>query len=78
MRSTKSILAISPAAAARGSQLDHFELSHSGQALTCNPETVVIKACADASCSRLVTEQVSASLSLTPDTANNGWVGAAS
>ncbi|MGU5595338.1 DUF6701 domain-containing protein [Aeromonas sanarellii] len=58
-----------------GSQLDHFELSHSGQALTCNPETVVIKACADASCSRLVTEQVSASLSLTPDTANNGWVG---
>lgn len=58
-----------------GSQIDHFELSHSGQALTCNPETVVIKACADASCSRLVTEQVSAVLSLTPDTASNGWVG---
>ncbi|WP_421187623.1 DUF6701 domain-containing protein [Aeromonas sanarellii] len=58
-----------------GSQIDHFEFSHSGQALTCNPETVVIKACADASCSRLVTEQVSASLSLTPDTASNGWVG---
>ncbi|WP_427206248.1 DUF6701 domain-containing protein [Aeromonas media] len=58
-----------------GSQIDHFELSHSGQALTCNPETVVIKACADANCSRLVTEQVSAALSLTPDTASNGWVG---
>ncbi|WP_429109060.1 DUF6701 domain-containing protein [Aeromonas media] len=58
-----------------GTQIDHFELSHSGQALTCNPETVVIKACADASCSRLVTEQVSAALSLTPDTASNGWVG---
>ncbi|WOX48107.1 DUF6701 domain-containing protein [Aeromonas sp. XH] len=58
-----------------GSQIDHFELSHSGQALTCNPETVVIKACADANCSRLVAEQVSASLSLTPDTASNGWVG---
>lgn len=58
-----------------GAQIDHFELSHSGQALTCNPETVVIKACADASCSRLVTEQVSAALSLTPDTASNGWVG---
>ncbi|MBP0602862.1 MSHA biogenesis protein MshQ [Aeromonas sanarellii] len=58
-----------------GAQIDHFELSHSGQALTCNPETVVIKACADASCSRLVAEQVSASLSLTPDTASNGWVG---
>ncbi|MEA9417167.1 DUF6701 domain-containing protein [Aeromonas caviae] len=58
-----------------GSQIDHFELSHSGQALTCNPEAVVIKACADASCSRLVAEQVSASLSLTPDTASNGWLG---
>lgn len=58
-----------------GSQIDHFELSHSGQALTCNPETVVIKACADANCSRLVAEQVSASLSLNPDTASNGWVG---
>ncbi|MGE6285835.1 DUF6701 domain-containing protein [Aeromonas media] len=58
-----------------GTQIDHFELSHSGQALTCNPETVVIKACADASCSRLVTEQVSAALSLSPDTASNGWVG---
>lgn len=58
-----------------GSQIDHFELSHSGQALTCNPEAVVIKACADANCSRLVAEQVSASLSLTPDTASNGWVG---
>lgn len=58
-----------------GSQIDHFELSHSGQALTCNPETVVIRACADASCSRLVTEPVSAALSLTPDTASNGWVG---
>ncbi|WP_429148062.1 DUF6701 domain-containing protein [Aeromonas rivipollensis] len=58
-----------------GAQIDHFELSHSGQALTCNPETVVIKACADTSCSRLVTEQVSAALSLAPDTASNGWVG---
>ncbi|WP_209279900.1 DUF6701 domain-containing protein [Aeromonas taiwanensis] len=58
-----------------GTQIDHFELSHSGQGLTCNPETVVIKACADTSCSRLVTEQVSAALSLSPGTASNGWVG---
>ena len=58
-----------------GTNVDHFELTHSGQALTCNPETVAIKACADASCSRLVTEQVSVTLSLTPDTASNGWVG---
>lgn len=58
-----------------GSQLDHFELTHSGQALTCNPETVVIKACANAGCSQLVTEQVSATLSLSPSSGNNGWVG---
>ncbi|MCH7370976.1 DUF6701 domain-containing protein [Aeromonas sp. MR16] len=58
-----------------GSQLDHFELTHSGQALTCNPETVVIKACANAGCSQLVTEQVSATLSLTPSSGSNGWVG---
>ena len=58
-----------------GSQLDHFELSHSGQALTCNPETVVIKACANAGCSQLVTEQVSATLSLSPSSGSNGWVG---
>ena len=58
-----------------GSQLDHFELTHSGQALTCNPETVVIKACANAGCSQLVTEQVSATLSLSPSSGSNGWVG---
>ena len=57
-----------------GSQIDHFELSHSGLGAHLQPETVVIKACADAGCSRLVTEQVSAVASLAPTPpAMAGW-----
>ncbi|WP_434665215.1 DUF6701 domain-containing protein [Aeromonas sp. NJAU223] len=56
-----------------GNQIDHFEFEHSGNALTCNPETLTIRACANASCSQLVTEQVSATL--TPlKNGSNGWV----
>ncbi|MDM5149505.1 MSHA biogenesis protein MshQ [Aeromonas salmonicida] len=58
-----------------GVQIDHFQLEHSGQALTCNPETVTIKACADAACSALITDPVTATLSLTPTSSSNGWVG---
>ncbi|HEA3089191.1 TPA: MSHA biogenesis protein MshQ [Aeromonas salmonicida] len=58
-----------------GVQIDHFQLEHSGQALTCNPETVTIKACADAACSSLITDPVTATLSLTPTSGSNGWVG---
>lgn len=58
-----------------GVQIDHFQLDHSGQALTCNPETVTIKACADAACSSLITDPVTATLSLTPTSSSNGWVG---
>lgn len=56
-----------------GTQIDHFEFDHSGQALTCNPETLTIRACANASCSQLFTEPVSATL--TPlKSGSNGWV----
>ncbi|MDF2403259.1 DUF6701 domain-containing protein [Aeromonas sp. 5HA1] len=58
-----------------GVQIDHFQLEHSGQALTCNPETVTIKACADAACSALITDPVTATLSLTPTSSSNGWIG---
>lgn len=58
-----------------GVQIDHFQLDHSGQALTCNPETVTVKACADAACTTLITDPVTATLSLTPTSANNGWIG---
>ncbi|GAB3241405.1 MSHA fimbrial biogenesis protein MshQ [Pseudaeromonas pectinilytica] len=46
-----------------GKQIDHFEFDHSGQALTCNPEEMTIRACANASCSALVTDTVTAVLS---------------
>ncbi|WP_290067160.1 DUF6701 domain-containing protein [Aeromonas salmonicida] len=58
-----------------GVQIDHFQLEHSGQALTCNSETVTIKACADAACSTLITDPVTATLSLMPTSSSNGWVG---
>ena len=46
-----------------GKQIDHFEFDHTGQALTCNPEAMTIRACANASCSALVTDTVTAVLS---------------
>lgn len=49
--------------------LDHIEFIHDGAALTCNPEQITIKACANADCSTLVTSDVTASLLPT------GWVG---
>ena len=52
-----------------GEQVDHFEFVHSGNALTCNPETITIKACANASCSSLVTSQVTATLQ-----PSSGWL----
>ncbi|MGH1391648.1 MAG: DUF6701 domain-containing protein, partial [Aeromonas jandaei] len=58
-----------------GVQIDHFQLDYSGQPLTCNPETVTVKACADAACSTLIKDQVTATLSLTPTSASNGWIG---
>ncbi|MGY3891121.1 DUF6701 domain-containing protein [Aeromonas mytilicola] len=56
-----------------GTQIDHFEFDHSGQALTCNPETLIIRACANANCSQLFTDPVSAVL--TPlKNGSNGWI----
>lgn len=56
-----------------GIQIDHFEFDHSGQALTCNPETLTIRACANASCSQLFTDPVSAILTLLKN-GSNGWI----
>ncbi|MBL0563658.1 DUF6701 domain-containing protein [Aeromonas hydrophila] len=53
--------------------IDHFELTHSGHALTCNPEEITIKACGNADCSQLITKPVS--LTLKPQSFNGGyWV----
>lgn len=57
-----------------GVQIDHFEFDHSGNALTCNPETLTIRACANPDCSQLITDQVSASL-LPASSTSGGWIG---
>lgn len=56
-----------------GAQIDHFEFEHSGNALTCNPETLTIRACANDSCSQLITGPVSATL-MPLKNGSNGWV----
>lgn len=57
-----------------GAQIDHFEFVHTGQGLTCNPETVTIRACANANCSQLFTDPLTATL--LPESASEGiWVG---
>lgn len=55
-----------------GVQVDHFELQYSGKPLTCNPEEITIKACANPDCSLLITEQVAVSL-LPQSLQDGGW-----
>ncbi|WP_341304370.1 DUF6701 domain-containing protein [Pseudomonas sp. TMP25] len=43
-------------------QIDHFEFSYAGSALTCNPQPVTIRACLNSSCSTLFTDPVSVTL----------------
>lgn len=57
-----------------GGNVDHFEISYSSSPLTCTPEVMTIRACADASCSQLVTAPVTGTLSLSNSSAAN-WVG---
>ncbi|GAB2909767.1 DUF6701 domain-containing protein [Rheinheimera gaetbuli] len=57
-----------------GQQIDHFEFDYSGQALTCKPETFTIRACKNPSCSELVTDPVSATLS-PAGSAGVNWLG---
>lgn len=47
----------------------HIRIEHTGQGLTCEPATVTVKACADATCSTLYPGSVTTTLSPT------GWVG---
>ncbi|MDP4537757.1 LamG-like jellyroll fold domain-containing protein [Alkalimonas collagenimarina] len=57
-----------------GQQIDHFEFDHTGQALTCQPETLTIRACLNADCSQLYTDAVTATLSPQP-VPGGEWVG---
>lgn len=55
-----------------GVQVHHFEFAHSGQAITCQPEEITIKACANEDCSQLMSGTVTAALTPNPFT-NGGW-----
>jgi MSHA biogenesis protein MshQ len=52
-----------------GPAIDHFEIVHDGSALTCAPESITVRACADEYCSTLYTDTVDIDLS------PSGWVG---
>ncbi|MCL1075326.1 DUF6701 domain-containing protein [Shewanella dokdonensis] len=54
--------------------IDHFEFDYSGTPLTCNPQTLTLKACANADCSQLYTGTVTATLTPTSN-ATGGWNG---
>ncbi|MDR7122115.1 DUF6701 domain-containing protein [Rheinheimera soli] len=48
-----------------GSQLHHIEFSYPASPLTCNPTAVIIKACANASCTELYTSPLTLNLAAT-------------
>jgi len=52
--------------------IDHYEIVHDGAALTCSPETITVRACVDANCDTLVSDDVD--IDLSPP----GWIGGAS
>ena len=53
-----------------GAQIDHIRIEHDGSALTCQPESVTVKACMDANCTSTYPDPVT--VTLTPAA---GWVG---
>ncbi|UJF21978.1 DUF6701 domain-containing protein [Shewanella sp. OMA3-2] len=58
-----------------GVVIDHFEFTHSGSGLTCGPETLTLKACANADCSQTVPDYVTATLSPATVAGGGGWIG---
>jgi len=50
------------------SAIHHFEITHDGTALTCEPESITVKACTNSSCSSVASSDVSVTLIPT------GWV----
>lgn len=55
-----------------GAQIDHFEFDHSGQGSTCDTANITLRACADASCSALFTDEIEVTLN-TDALGNDGY-----
>lgn len=53
--------------------LHHYEFEHTANGLTCEPATITLKACQDASCNTLYTGNVT--VDLTPSGSNSTWSG---
>jgi len=51
--------------------IDHLEISYAKAGLTCSPSSVTIKACADADCTTVITDDVDVTLSPTTGWASN-------
>lgn len=57
-----------------GEQIDHFEFDHSGQGSTCDVSNVTLRACADASCSSLFTDEIDVTLNTSNLGADGYWL----
>ena len=57
-----------------GEQIDHFEFTHSGQGSTCDVSNVTLRACADASCSSLFTDEIDVTLNTSNLGADGYWL----
>ncbi|OCH19129.1 DUF6701 domain-containing protein [Aliivibrio sp. 1S128] len=57
-----------------GEQIDHFEFNHSGQGSTCDVSNVTLRACADASCSSLFTDEIDVTLNTSNLGADGYWL----
>lgn len=58
-----------------GEQIDHFEFDHSGQGSTCDVSNVTLRACADASCSSLFTDEIDVTLNTSNLGTDGYWLG---
>ncbi len=71
-RGATHLLALKPSGASGFGVVDHIQIEQDGSGVTCVPETIVIKACADSACSVLYAGITTVTL-LPSATANISW-----